>query len=105
MKGKCAPSNSEVIAAYLGEIPPKWWLEYLIDFHANFSPGCDNFHDGLVCWPQTPPGHQAKVDCLNNVAFAQALKQSSGSENIGEMKQNIPGIRSSGYHGNYEKSY
>ena len=41
-----------------------------------------------MCWPQTPPGHQAKVDCLNNAAFAQALKQSSGSENIGEMKQN-----------------
>ena len=50
-------------------------------------PGCDNFHDGLVCWPQTPSGHQAQVDCLNNVAFAQALKQSSGSENIGETKQ------------------
>ena len=104
MKGKCAPSNSEVIAAYLGEIP-SMMVQYSIDCHANFLPGCDNFHDGLVCWPQTPPGHQAKVDCLNNVAFAQALKQSSDEENIGEMKQNIPGIRSSGYHGNYEKSY
>ena len=61
-----------------------------------------------MCWPQNPPGHQAKVDCLNNVAFAQALKQSSGSENIGEMKQNIDTVtvlyRDSGYHGEHEKS-
>ena len=57
-----------------------------------------------MCWPQNPPGHQAKVDCLNNVAFAQALKQSSGSENIGEMKQNIDTVRGSGYHGEHEKS-
>ena len=42
--------------------------------------GCDQTHDGLVCWPQTLAGDQAKVDCLDNVAFSQAIKQSMGSE-------------------------
>ena len=97
-KGKCPPSNSEVMADYLGKnqntkiwakVPVKCVIELYL---YKLLPGCDNFHDGLVCWPQTPSGHQAQVDCLNNVAFAQALKQSSGSENIGETKQYISSI-------------
>jgi len=34
---------------------------------------CDDFFDGLVCWPSTPPGEQARVDCATIEAFVQAL--------------------------------
>ena len=39
-----------------------------------FISGCDNFFDGLVCWPFTRAGHQANVDCFTIEAFAQAIK-------------------------------
>ena len=41
--------------------------------HICISSGCDNFHDGLVCWPRTLAGSTAEVDCLENPAVAVAL--------------------------------
>ena len=40
-----------------------------------FVPGCDNLFDGLVCWPATATGKQARVECFHIKAFAQAFKQ------------------------------
>ena len=40
----------------------------------NKAGGCDRYFDGLVCWPDTPAGHQAHVDCFIIEAFAQAIK-------------------------------
>ena len=31
------------------------------------------------------PGRQARVDCLNNVAFEQALKQNTDKDQLGEI--------------------
>lgn len=45
----------------------------------NHFKGCDNFHDGLVCWPRTGPGEQAKVDCLNNIAFSSIAIDNIGN--------------------------
>ena len=44
--------------------------------------GCEAYFDGLVCWPSTISGHQARVDCLEIEAFAQALKFMSNSNEI-----------------------
>ena len=52
----------------------------VVPAHGPVVHGCDQTHDGLVCWPQTLAGEQAKVDCLDNVAFSQAIKQSISSE-------------------------
>ena len=49
---------------------------YLVNSHRisnRISTGCDNFHDGLVCWPRTLAGSTAEVDCLENPAVAVAL--------------------------------
>ena len=47
--------------------------------HICISSGCDNFHDGLVCWPRTLAGSTAEVDCLENPAVAVAL------DSVGEI--------------------
>ena len=38
-----------------------------------FAVGCDFYFDGLVCWPPTPHGQQATVDCFTIEAFTQAM--------------------------------
>ena len=42
--------------------------------------GCEEFFDGLVCWPFTIFDHQARVNCLEIKAFAQALKFVTNNE-------------------------
>ena len=37
--------------------------------------GCSSYFDGLVCWPSTPAGEQARVECFHIKAFAQAFRQ------------------------------
>ena len=34
-------------------------------------------------------GYQARVDCLNNLAFEQALKQNTDKEQLGEIQIHI----------------
>ena len=41
--------------------------------------GCDFFFDGLVCWPSTPLGEEAGVNCWSIEAFARALGKNNKS--------------------------
>ena len=42
-------------------------------FKRLYFAGCDFFFDGLVCWPSTPLGEEAGVNCWSIEAFARAL--------------------------------
>ena len=47
--------------------------------------GCDFFFDGLVCWPSTPTGEEAGVNCWSIEAFARALGQNNKTGSHGKM--------------------
>ena len=52
--------------------------------------GCSSYFDGLVCWPSTPAGEQARVECFHIKAFAQAfrqIKENYGADAGGESGQ------------------
>ena len=44
--------------------------------------GCFSYFDGLVCWPSTPAGEQARVECFHIKAFAQALRQITENDGV-----------------------
>ena len=48
--------------------------------HFRNQTGCEEFFDGLVCWPFTVFDQQARVNCLEIKAFAQALKFVTNNE-------------------------
>ena len=50
------------------------------------SAGCGYFFDGLVCWPSTPPGEEAGVNCWAIEAFAQALGKNNKSGVHGKIE-------------------
>ena len=62
----------------IGTATPAIEVQLLIVMRLHF-PGCDYFFDGLVCWPSTPPGGEAGVNCWSIEAFARALGKNNKS--------------------------
>ena len=50
-----------------------------MDLMRLYFAGCDFFFDGLVCWPSTPTGEEAGVNCWSIEAFARALGKNNQS--------------------------